>query len=111
MCQNLFSPDELTSLKKDVCKKMDSQIKEAGEVLHHINIFNGLEESDSSLAVLSYLNYRYKDIIDDFLDCHEDFIRLIQIIQVNSLTLPKNKRVPEASDGEFLERAKKQYSQ
>ena len=110
MPQNVFSLDELNHLKNDICKMMDFYLKEAENILHCTNTFIGVEESVSSSEALCYLNLRYKEVMDNFLECNRDFTRLMQIIQEKSLTLPQVKQIPEGSDEEFLFRAKKQYS-
>lgn len=115
MSNDIFSLDQLNDMKFNLCCRMDAYLGQAGEFLCRINAFNSLEErasapaSESSSAALVYLHRRFSDVMKEFDNCNADLLRLEQIIQEKSHLIPPKKRIPEASDEEFLARLKEQY--
>ena len=116
MSDDIFSLDQLSDMKFNICSRIDAYLEQAAEFLRRINAFNSLEErvpapgSESSSAALVYLHHRFADVMKEFSVCNEDLLRLEQIIQEKSLLTPPKRRIPEASDEEFLTRVKDQYA-
>ena len=104
------SLEELNSIKKDICIRMDNIVAEAAEKNHQINALRSVEESAAeSVAAIGYLQYRYHEIMAEFRNCNDDLIRLTRIIKSMSPPRIQTTEVHDASTEEFLERIQRQY--
>ena len=104
------SLEELNSIKKDICIRMDHIVAEAAEKIHQINAFSSVEESDAeSVVAIEYLQYRYQELMAEFKNCNDDLIRLTRLIKSMSPLRIQTTEVHDASTEEFLERIQRQY--
>lgn len=104
------SLEELNSIKKDICIRMDHIVAEAAEKIHQINAFSYVEESDAeSVVAIEYLQYRYQELMAEFKNCNDDLIRLTRLIKSMSPLRIQTTEVHDASTEEFLERIQRQY--
>lgn len=104
------SLEELNSIKKDICIRMDHIVAEAAEKIHQMNAFSSVEESDAgSVAAIAYLQYRYQELIAEFRNCNDDLLRLTHLIKSMSPVHIQTTEVHDISTEEFLERIQRQY--
>ena len=104
------SLEELNSIKKDICIRMDHIVGEAAEKIHQINALRSVEESDAdSVAAIGYLQYRYRELMAEFRTCNDDLLRLMRLIKSMSPLRIQTTEVQDASTEEFLERIQQQY--
>ena len=104
------SLEELNSIKKDICIRIDRIVAEAAEKIHQMNAFSSVEESDAgSVVAIAYLQYRYQELMAEFRNCNDDLLRLTRLIKSMSSVHIQTTEVQDASTEEFLERIQQQY--